>query len=124
MKKSVMYQGYKYSEQYGYLKGRRGRLHRVIWEDSKGKIPDGMVIDHINANTLDNRIENLQCITQDQNNKRTDISKGYQIDSRCKSRPYRAQKSFNSINYHIGMFGTACGAYMANRMFFIGGQYE
>lgn len=32
-----------------------------------GPIPDGLVIDHINRNTSDNRIENLRCVPQSVN---------------------------------------------------------
>jgi hypothetical protein len=37
--------------------------HRVIWEMHYGKIPDGLIIDHINQNKGDNRIENLRLAT-------------------------------------------------------------
>ena len=50
-------------------------VHRIIWNIHYGKIPKGMIIDHINNDSLDNRIENLQCITQSENikrNKKTD----------------------------------------------------
>ena len=50
--------------------------HRKVWKSVYGEIPKGMVIDHINGNTLDNRIENLQCITQAQNIQRSPLKQG------------------------------------------------
>lgn len=34
---------------------------RVVWEMFNGDIPHGFVIDHVNHNTIDDRIENLEC---------------------------------------------------------------
>ena len=34
-------------------------VHRYVWEQNFGKIPEGGVIHHINGNKFDNRIENL-----------------------------------------------------------------
>ena len=36
--------------------------HRVIWEHHFGEIPKGMIIHHINGDSKDNRIENLQMV--------------------------------------------------------------
>ena len=43
------------------------RVHRVIWIAQNGIIPEGMVVDHINNDKLDNRIENLQLLTPEDN---------------------------------------------------------
>lgn len=43
------------------------RVHRVIWIAQNGVIPEGMVVDHINNDKLDNRIENLQLLTPEDN---------------------------------------------------------
>ena len=43
--------------------GRQWYAHRVVWMIAHGDIPDGMVIDHINGDPMDNRIENLRCVT-------------------------------------------------------------
>lgn len=37
--------------------------HRVIWWKFRGPIPDGMVINHINGQKDDNRLENLELVT-------------------------------------------------------------
>jgi predicted nucleic acid-binding Zn ribbon protein len=38
-------------------------LHRQLWVDNYGPIPEGYQIHHKNHNVLDNRIENLQCLS-------------------------------------------------------------
>ena len=85
-----------------------------------GAIPKGKVIDHINNDTFDNRIENLQCITQSQNNQRADKLSGFIY--RKVNGLWQSRKRYNKKEYHLGYFGTPCGAYMSNRMFFIGSK--
>jgi hypothetical protein len=54
-------------QQDGYLQmqinGKLSLVHRIIYEHVHGSIPDGMVIDHINRDKQDNRIENLRLVT-------------------------------------------------------------
>jgi hypothetical protein len=38
-------------------------LHRAVWAEKNGKIPDGYHIHHINGNFLDNDISNLKCLS-------------------------------------------------------------
>lgn len=49
--------------------GKACYLHRLVFECFNGLIPDGMVIDHINTHSLDNRVENLRAVTATENNK-------------------------------------------------------
>lgn len=50
-------------------------VHRIIYHMFYGQIPDGMVIDHIDGNPFNNRIENLRCTTQAINTRNRCISK-------------------------------------------------
>ena len=49
------------------LLGERFVQHRIIWELHFGPIPEGMVIDHIDRDKSNNRIENLRCTSQSSN---------------------------------------------------------
>lgn len=59
--------GYK-NPHHGYwvinLGGKSLRAHRVVWEIINGKIPLGMVIDHIDVNLDNNCITNLRMVSQ------------------------------------------------------------
>lgn len=59
--KTIIYKGVKFNLQQGYYR-RIVQLHRQIWEDHFGKIPDDYHIHHKNGDKTDNRIENLECL--------------------------------------------------------------
>lgn len=56
----------------GYHMSNIGRgsyyTHRLIWTYFNGPIAEGLEIDHINRNPVDNRISNLRLVTRSQNN--------------------------------------------------------
>ena len=53
-------------------KGQKSILvHRFVWECHNGLIPEGKVIDHINDIRDDNRLSNLQLMTQKENVKKS-----------------------------------------------------
>jgi hypothetical protein len=51
-----------------YPKGKLQYVHRLVWETFKGEIPEGKEIDHIDGDTTNNSIDNLQLLTP-RNNK-------------------------------------------------------
>lgn len=53
----------------GYINKKKSNypMHRFLWEEKRGPIPDGYVIDHINGDGLDNQLSNLRVVTQAQN---------------------------------------------------------
>lgn len=95
----------------GYVRvrkdGKEYRAHRLIWEMLKGPIPEGLLIDHIDGDTLNNRIENLRLATRQQNNANS-VSKGSTLPKgivRVSTR-YRARLTFKGTTYSIGTFDT------------------
>ncbi len=55
--------GYEYKRIHGHpLASKRGLVlvHRLVWFESNGPIPDGHIVHHINGIRTDNRIENLE----------------------------------------------------------------
>jgi len=48
-----------------YEKGRSFSMHRQILD-----CPIGLVVDHLNDNSLDNRKRNIECVTPSENTKR------------------------------------------------------
>lgn len=49
------------------LLGERLVQHRIVWELFNGPIPEGKIIDHIDRDKANNRIENLRCVSQSEN---------------------------------------------------------
>ena len=57
---------------YEWIKTEKGwvRLAKYYWEQLYGPIPEGYMIRHINGNTLDCTIENLELVTRCENMKK------------------------------------------------------
>lgn len=49
------------------IKGKIYLIHRIIWEMFNGPIPEGMQIDHIDRNRLNNHLWNLRLVTPEGN---------------------------------------------------------
>ena len=83
-------------------------MHRLIVE-----CPDGMVVDHINGNGLDNRRSNLRICTHAENLRNRGGNRGstskYKGVSRCagsRSNPWQALIESNRKKYLLGYFPT------------------
>lgn len=85
--------------------GRRQRLHRLITG-----APDGMVVDHINHNTLDNRRANLRVVTiaentQNRRGARRSNSSGLRgVSWHARTNKWRARAVANGRDTHLGYF--------------------
>lgn len=53
--------------------------HRVIWALFNGDIPKGLVINHIDNNSLNNKISNLEVVTTKENNQKTYYHNGISL---------------------------------------------
>lgn len=91
--------------------GKMRKAHRVIWEMHYGPIPDGMLIDHINMNGADNRLENLRLATKSQNgmNRRGNKGsktglKGVFLDTR--DGMYQSEITVNRQRIYLGRYRT------------------
>lgn len=83
-------------------------MHRFITEANKNEI-----IDHINGNGLDNRIDNLRICTKSQNNwnrkitgKNTSGYKGVSFSPNGRKKKWAAKISFNNKHKTVGYFNT------------------
>jgi hypothetical protein len=86
-------------------------MNRFIWELVNGPIPIGLRIDHINGNTLDNRICNLRAVTNGQNiansgrrRKGATYSKFVGVTWHKQKQKWVAKIQVNHRNKHLGYF--------------------
>jgi hypothetical protein len=100
------------------LDGRRLKRSRIVWVMHFGEIQPGIEIDHIDRETLNDRVENLRQATRSENC----INRGMQKNNTSGLRGVRFYEPLNKwlsrINYngksiHIGYFDTKEEAYLA-----------
>lgn len=88
--------------------------HRIAWLYSYGTYPN--IIDHINGDTLDNRIKNLRNVTARENNQNQAIHRKGKLVGICynkQTNKIKARISINGKQYHIGYYNTELEAYEA-----------
>jgi hypothetical protein len=94
--------------------------HNIIWVLSTGEdIPQGLEIDHINGDRIDNRIENLRVVSHRQNNQNKGIHrKGHLVGAGFYKRygKYRARIRINSKLIFLGYFKTEQEAHEAYKI--------
>lgn len=84
-------------------------MHRMIIE-----APEGMEIDHINRNPLDNRRSNLRVCTRSQNQQNRRPKRGFKYKGVFKDRgKYRAAMAVNKVRFWTKSFDTEEEAAMA-----------
>ena len=104
------------------------RVHRLVWCLSHGTDPGSKMLDHINGNGLDNRIENLRLANHSQNasnrrkqSKNTSGTVGVVWHKSCKK--WQAQIEVRQKNIHLGLFSSkpdACAARKAAEIRYFG----
>jgi hypothetical protein len=111
--------GRKHNYQVSYL-DKIYCAHRIIWELFNGPIPEGMVIDHINGDPWDNRLENLRMVTPKANNQNTKKRKdnktgftGISIKKMGKISYVQAKVSNEKKLFRIDKFGEDVAVKMA-----------
>lgn len=72
-------------------KGLSKLIHRIVWETFNGEIPDGMQIDHIDNNKMNNDISNLQLVSPQENSK-LKYTRGYEPSEECRNKRSVAMK--------------------------------
>lgn len=85
------------------------RLHRLIWVYHNGDIPDGMLIDHIDGDKLNNAIGNLRLATTSQNRHNMGAYKGSVsrfkgVAWHKKNSKWRVQIRIDGKVQHIGYY--------------------
>lgn len=94
-----------------FSNGRQQLAHRVSWELFRGKIPDGLTIDHLCRNTLCVNVEHLEPVTSVEN-----VMRGMgPFAKKARQTHCKRGHPFDERNTHVAKNGTrhckACNNY-------------
>ncbi len=100
----------------GKIKTRK--VHQLIAESFLNHKPNGhnLVVNHINFNRLDNRLNNIEIITHRENSNQKHIkttSKYVGVYQLSNSKKWRASIGINGKSKYLGTFNTELGAHKA-----------
>ena len=87
--------------------GRKVYEHRHVWEQANGTLPDGMMIDHIDGNGLNNDLSNLRLVDTLTNNRnaRRAITNTSGVSGVARGgRAWRAYGKQGDRQHHLGYF--------------------
>lgn len=98
--------------------GKKFRVHVAIWEMHNGPIPNGLMIDHIDGNPFNSRLNNLRLANHSQNQsnipkKRHNTSGFKGVYWRAERGAWRAEIRARKKKYMLGTFKTPEEAHAA-----------
>ena len=106
-KKRGWFQGWQNSRGYHYImvNGKKLLTHRLAWYLMKGKMPED-VIDHIDRNPSNNKLENLRAVTQRENTLNSArVDNGKSVEQFPNGR-WRSYYTYRGKKEHLGVFDT------------------
>ena len=98
------------------FKGRMLKYHRLLWILLNGPIPEGLVLDHIDGDKLNNNIGNLRLITQRENTQNTRFHRDGSLPGVWWDKEkgkWKTQIQVDDKKFHLGYFTTQLEAFDA-----------
>ena len=103
-----------------WFNGKMYGYHAILWTlYYRENIPEGLEIDHINGNKIDNRIENLRIVTSRGNQQNIVVHRNGKLVSayyQRSSRKYNARIQIGKKRIHLGLFKTEIEANKAYKV--------
>lgn len=118
---NITYKGYLQYSLSWKLKNNRYKSHQLVAQAFLGHNPCGMnlVVDHINDNKLDNRVENLQIVSQRFNCKKTQGKYSSQYKGvywNKQKKKWMASININGTRKYLGLFTDEYQAYLTYKI--------